>query len=154
MQIVVVSDVHGNSGALWRVLETEDAAHVFCLGDGVREYEMAAEQYPERTFHIVSGNCDWAGNYPVIGLDTIDGKRIMFMHGHTKFVKRTLEPALALARNHEADLLLFGHTHQYRVERDGNVLVCNPGSLGYDRTYMVLSWDGKDGDITVEKKGD
>lgn len=152
MQIVVVSDVHGNDMALWQVMEAEQAAHVFCLGDGVREYEMVADSYPDRHFHIVCGNCDWSGNYPTVGIDVLDGKRILFLHGHTKLVKRTLEPALALAREQEVDLLLFGHTHCYQVEKDGCILACNPGSLGFNGTYAVLSWNGKDGEITVEKK--
>ena len=152
MQIVVVSDVHGNDYALWQVLEAERAQHIFCLGDGIREYETVADSNPDRTFHIVSGNCDWAGGYPVIGLDVLDGKCILFMHGHTKFVKRTLEPALALAREQGADLLLFGHTHCSYAKMDGNVLACNPGSLGFNGTYAVLSWEGADSEILVEKK--
>ncbi len=152
MQIVVVADVHGNDFALWQVLEAESSQHVFCLGDGVREYETVADANPDRTFHIVCGNCDWVGGHPTIGIDVLDGKRLVFMHGHTKFVKRTLEPALAFAREQEADVLLFGHTHCSHVERDGAVLACNPGSLGFNGTYLVLSWDGKDGEITVEKK--
>ncbi len=152
MRIVVVADVHGNEDALRRVLQAESARHVFCLGDGVREYETLSAEYPDREFHIVCGNCDWAGNYPTVGLTSLSGKRILFLHGHTKFVKRTLEPALALARENAADLLLFGHTHCSCAVRDGAVLACNPGSLGYNGTYAVLSWDGADSAITVEKK--
>jgi len=152
MQIVAVSDVHGNDAALCRVLERETAQHIFCLGDGVREYEAAAERYPDRTFYIVYGNCDYTNVYPAVGLTTLGGKRVMYMHGHTKFVKRTLEPALALARESKADLLLFGHTHCSVAEKDGAVLACNPGSLGYNGTYMVLSWDEGGGEITAVKK--
>ena len=152
MQIVVVSDVHGDDAALWRVLKTESARHVFCLGDGVREYAAAAAREPEREFHIVTGNCDWMSGYPTVGIDTVGGKRIVFLHGHTKDVKRTTEPALALAREHKTDVLLFGHTHCPLVKKDGNILVCNPGSLGYDGTYLVLSWENAEDGIRVEKK--
>ena len=152
MQIVAVADVHGNGEALQKVLDAENATHIFCLGDGVREYETAAQNAPDRVFHIVSGNCDWAGDYPTVGLDILGGKRILFLHGHTNFVKRSLEPALALSRHNKADLLLFGHTHRFFTQQDGAVLACNPGSLGFDGTYAVLSWNGEHGDITVEKK--
>lgn len=153
MQIVVVADVHGNDGALWQVmLAHPDVSHVFFLGDGVREYETVADMETHRSFHIVSGNCDWAGGYPTVGIETLGGKRIVFMHGHTKHVKQTLEPALALAREMEADLLLFGHTHCQAVKKDGKVLACNPGSLGFNGTYAVLSWENKDDEIRVEKK--
>ena len=153
MQIVVVSDVHGNDYALWQVLEAESAQHVFCLGDGVREYETVADSNPDRIFHIVAGNCDWAGGYPTVGIESLGGKRIVFMHGHTKHVKQTLEPALALAREMDADVLLFGHTHCFHAQQDGAVLACNPGSLGFNGTYAVLSWNDDGGDVTVEKKG-
>ena len=152
MQIVVVADVHGNAEALWQVLEAESAQHIFCLGDGVREYEAAARQEPHRTFHIVCGNCDWSGGYPTVGIESLGGKRLLFLHGHTKHVKQTLEPALALAREHEADILLFGHTHRSHAQKDGRVLACNPGSLGFNGTYLVLSWEDAESEITVEKK--
>ena len=145
MQIVVVSDVHGNDYALWQVLEAESAQHVFCLGDGVREYETVADSNPDRTFHIVSGNCDWAGGYPTVGIESLGGKRIVFMHGHTKHVKQTLEPALALAREMDADVLLFGHTHHPMVDFDGTLYTMNPGSVG-DRlapTYGIITINDK-----------
>ena len=152
MQLVAVADVHGNEDALRRVLQAESARHILCLGDGVREYEILQAEFPDRVFHIVCGNCDWQGGYPTVGIDTFGGKRVVFLHGHTKWVKRTLEPALALAREHEADLLLFGHTHCFCAQQDGAVLACNPGSLGYNGTYAVLSWNEAGGEITVLKK--
>lgn len=153
MQIVVVADVHGNDAALWQVLEAEHATHIFCLGDGVREYEMVAQATPERQFHIVCGNCDWSQKYPEIGFETLFGKQILFLHGHTKSVKTTLAPSLALARERQAVLLLFGHTHRALVEEYDGILACNPGSLGKNGTYLVLSWDSEDGPIVAEQKG-
>lgn len=139
MQVLIVSDVHGNDEALQRALEDcPQAQVVFCLGDGVREYEAAQASEPARDFCIVRGNCDLAaGDTPTSAVRLIEGHRILCMHGHLHGVKYGLLRAEYAAREQDADILLFGHTHvPYGAYHDG-LYLCNPGSLGYDGRYVL-----------------
>lgn len=140
MQILVISDEHGDFRALQQVLQIENCRHVFCLGDGVRDYEDAQDLYPNRIFHIVSGNCDWysSSQFPAVNLETLEGKRILYMHGHLQDVKHTMAGAYRLAVQDEADVLLFGHTHCPFEEETEGILFCNPGSLA-DGNYGLLT---------------
>lgn len=65
---------------------------------------------------------------------TIDGKRILLVHS-TPWEPRgsyVLPTSSELERFAEADanIVLYGHTHQQVVRRIGRVLVVNPGSAG------------------------
>lgn len=140
MRILVISDEHGDSRALQQILELEDCSHVFCLGDGVRDYQDAQDQYADRTFHIVVGNCDWMSfmPYPAVNMETIAGKRILYMHGHLQNVKESLDRAVQLGIQDRADVILYGHTHiPYEGEEEG-ILIGNPGSLA-NGDYAILT---------------
>ncbi len=51
MRILVVSDTHGDARSLQQAIwEQPDARVVIHLGDGAREAEDAAAQFPDRTF--------------------------------------------------------------------------------------------------------
>ncbi len=54
-------------------------------------------------------------------------RRIVVVHGHDPGAPTPAK----LARAHpEADIVVYGHTHQARVERVGRTLVVNPGAAG------------------------
>ena len=139
MQVLIVADVHGNDGALFTALaDCPQARVVFCLGDGLREYEAAQMNERGRDFCIVRGNCDFAsGDVSATAVRDIEGHRVLCMHGHLHGVKQSLLRAEYTAREQGADILLFGHTHvPYGKVHDG-LYLCNPGSLGYDGWYAV-----------------
>ena len=139
MRLLVVADVHGRLGDLLDAIDSQpEARHVFCLGDGVEQYEDAAALYPDRHFHIVRGNCDPGAHYPTFGEIVLGGVTIVYTHGHVEHVKYGLETAIEVARTHGADLLLYGHTHvQHRDYEDG-LHIFNPGSVGYRGQYGVV----------------
>ena len=139
MRVLIVADVHGNDDALRRTLDAcPQARVVFCLGDGVREYEAAQAREPNREFCIVRGNCDWAtGDTPALGWRDIEGHRVLYLHGHLHGVKQSLLRVTYEARQREADVVLFGHTHVPHGEYHDGLYLCNPGSLGYDGWYAV-----------------
>lgn len=152
MQVLIVSDVHGSGEALRLALyDCPQAPVVFCLGDGVHEYEQAQKDEPNRDFCIVRGNCDLAcGDVPATAVREIEGHRILCMHGHLYGVKQSLLRAEYAARERGADILLFGHTHVPYVECRDGLYLCNPGSLGYDGRY-VLADIRRDG-VRFEKR--
>ena len=142
-RILVVSDTHGDERALWQALEEQpDARTVIHLGDGARETETMAELCKDRRFYIVRGNNDWGGAYrqlPETALEIVAGKRIFFTHGHRYDVKMGIYRVVCAARERQADVLLFGHTHQPLVDYEEGLHILNPGSLTYGRpTYGLL----------------
>ncbi len=136
MRVLVTSDTHGNTAALFRAIEEQPTARtVLFLGDGLRDAEEAQARYPDRTFYTVPGNGDFTSRNPKIREETLGGKRFFFTHGHIYDVKYGLYRLELAAREYNATVALFGHTHQpYQAYSDGLYLL-NPGSLGYGGTY-------------------
>lgn len=136
MRILVVSDTHGNTKALCRAIEEQPTARtVIFLGDGLRDAEDAQTRYPDRTIYTVPGNCDFAVLDPKVREETLGGKRFFFTHGHIYDVKYGLYRLDLAARQYNADVALFGHTHQPYQEYADGLYLFNPGSLGYGGTY-------------------
>ncbi|HHV51404.1 MAG TPA: metallophosphoesterase [Clostridiales bacterium] len=131
MRVLVVSDTHGNAYALRRVIESQpDAKIIFHLGDGIRDVDKISDEFPNREFFVVSGNCDFAAFCPETDMKIIENRKIFYTHGHRYNVKSGLYRIACAARERGADIVLFGHTHQPLCEYDGGLYLFNPGSLG------------------------
>lgn len=136
MRILVVSDVHGRVDRLYEAIEQQPTARdVIFLGDGLRQAEDAQDRYPDRTFYLVPGNCDFGSTRIPVRQETFGGKRFYFTHGHRHDVKYTLYRLEMAAREAGADIALFGHTHVPCEEYVDGLYLFNPGSLGYEGTY-------------------
>lgn len=130
MRILVMSDTHGDRWALQQALQAQPkAAAVFHLGDGEAEARAAQAACPQLPFYLVRGNCDWSSSLPARLTVELGGKRFFLTHGYAENVKYGLEEALRAAREQEAQVLLFGHTHQPLSEYRDGLYVLNPGSL-------------------------
>ncbi len=101
--------------------------------------------------HIVFGNTDYnateLGRYAqALGIQmdhpegrlTLEGKTIVFQHGHR-------DHAMRAALTQGVDYLLHGHTHRCRDERIGPTRVINPGALTRATPYTVACLDLKTG---------
>ena len=122
MRIVVISDSHRRSGNIRRILDAQQSArHVFFLGDVTGDIEDVIRLYPDKTFHIVSGNCDIFSSYPSSEIANIAGHGIFFTH---------------------CDIALYGHTHASKVLYEDGMYVVNPGSCAEPRdgskSYAVI----------------
>lgn len=87
--------------------------------------------------HAVYGNCDYPGDPRLEQAveRTFDGVRVHVSHGHELGRPR---PEQLLAR-YDADVIVFGHTHQQLIHRDGGRLVVNPGAAGPRRFNLAPS---------------
>lgn len=148
MRILVLSDCHGALRHAERAIEAHpDIKKIFFLGDGADEVFGLQSFYSDRTFYIVSGNCDPFSTFPNFGEVVIEGKRILYTHGHRYSVKYSTEMLFEIAKNINADLALYGHTHVAKEEyRDGIYLV-NPGALNHSReggnSYAIIDVTSK-----------
>lgn len=131
MRILVLSDTHGTSSYIEQALEQQPLAkHVIFCGDGLNDFQEIETLYPDRTFYKVCGNCDWFSAYPATGLLTLGGKTIFFTHGHLYHAKTEMRALIHAAKEHQSDILLFGHTHRAYQSQDNGITILNPGSAG------------------------
>jgi uncharacterized protein len=140
MRILVTSDTHRDAFSLRKaILEQTKAEIVIHLGDGADEAQEMKDNFPEKMFLMVRGNCDWGSTLPAFGDVTINGKNIFYTHGYTYQVKYGLREAISAARDHKADILLFGHTHTAMIDYEDGLYIMNPGSLyGSTGTYGTI----------------
>lgn len=134
MEILIVSDTHRKKEHLLRLLRAHPSAKylLFC-GDGISDLEGVEERFATLIVCAVRGNCDWLSDAPEERFFTLDGVRILMMHGHTHGVKGGIGAALSYAKRKGADVLLFGHTHVPYEEHidvgERYITLFNPGSL-------------------------
>ena len=152
MKILVISDSHGDSASISKVVALhKDAELLLFLGDGLRDVSQISSSLPSTLAALcVSGNCDFFSVGAEHARDeetvTFEGKRIFLTHGHKYGVKGGLGALISAAKAKDADIVLFGHTHEpyeSSVESDGRrIYFFNPGSLGrsHDRLtrYGIL----------------
>ena len=129
MRLVVISDTHGRSSMISRILYRDtEAKEVFFLGDVVGDAEEVMPEFPDRNFHIVRGNCDYFCEYPTFDIVEYKGATVYFTHGHKHFVKSGTDNILAAAKGVGADIVLYGHTHVPSVEYKDGIYLINGGS--------------------------
>lgn len=140
MKILVVSDTHGDTYSLKSAINSKkDAEVIIHCGDGNSEFENLRALYPEKHFIGVRGNCDFCCSASNIETITLEGKKIFITHGHLYNAKYGLYNLVCAAREAEADLLLFGHTHNPLEDYDDGLHIVNPGSLhGYSASYAYI----------------
>ena len=147
MKIIVMSDSHGASFLVQRVVKLHNDADLFVfLGDGERDLPAVGERFPDLPFFAVRGNCDLRSALSSSMVCAIGGRRFFLCHGHLFQVKYEpgLDTLLSAGRQAGAEIILFGHTHLQLCEERNGVLLFNPGAVG--RTahpcYGVLTLEG------------
>lgn len=132
MKILVFSDSHGNSYNIKRAMDMHpNASAAIFLGDGLSDFLSIPPNNAARLY--VRGNCDWHPEYsfiPAVDSVTIDGKKIVFLHGHTHSAKSGMEALRSLAEDRGAHILLFGHTHVACEQYENGIYYMNPGTIG------------------------
>ena len=116
MTLLILSDSHGRPDHVEEAIRRVRPDGILFAGDGLRDLTRVGD--PPCPLWAVSGNCDWSPSLIVNGrsveaedeeLITVEGVRILLLHGHRYGVKRGLLPATHRAMEKEADILVFGH---------------------------------------------
>ena len=146
MKFIVFSDSHGDVDHMIRAVRLENPALCFFLGDGEYDLTRLQRRFPSLPVNAVRGNCDLHSTLPRALTCAAGGVRIFATHGHLYGVKhdpiyRELCEA-ALAEN--ADVVLFGHTHEPFLDRTMGMELLNPGSIGPTTrpSYGLILLDG------------
>ena len=135
MRIIVFSDSHGSYAALKHIVSNNLSADIFIhLGDGERELDRIVTEYPDKNFHHVKGNCDYASFSDSVLMLFLGGNHKLFAtHGHTMGVKYSTDKIVETARANGADIVLFGHTHASCRSYCDGLYILNPGSCSCPR---------------------
>lgn len=131
MRILVLSDSHGMPSRILDAVEAHpEAEALIFLGDGERDLDTAESYYHSLPNVIkVAGNCDFSSDLPLLRVVTLGGKKIYCTHGHTEHVKYGTDELLLRARQENADIVLYGHTHTGVTCYDDGLYIMNPGSI-------------------------
>ena len=147
MKILVVSDTHGHTKNLERVLEKVGDIDLFIhCGDleGGEDYIRALVDVP---CYMVAGNNDWGTELNREMEISVDDYRIWITHGNNYGASMGPERLLEEAAARNVDVVMYGHTHRPLIEYQDNIVIVNPGSLSYPRqngrkpSYLIMEID-------------
>jgi len=134
VNILVMSDTHGNVKAVEQLLEsylaTGFVSHVIHLGDHTKDIIPFAANDKEK-FHITSGNTDMENPDYKERVIEIAGKRIFITHGHKYGVKTDYFSIKCMVEDENVDICLFGHSHNPISFESNGTFFLNPGSTTY-----------------------
>ena len=144
MKIIVISDTHGHTSALERVMElSRDADVVVHCGDSRGEMADVKMRCPDKMYYEVKGNCDFGSTLPLTLTFTLDGFTYLVTHGHAYNVKFGTEALVRAAKEAGADVAFYGHTHIADDRVIDGVRVLNPGACGgWGASFAVVETRG------------
>lgn len=126
MKIIAVSDSHGASEKIDFIFKNFNFDYFIHLGDGYKDLGVYVNL--DNVF-AVRGNCDWGVDAKDEIVVNIEDKRIFITHGDNYGVKYTLNKILMKAKEIDANIVFFGHTHNYFYEIIDGITIINPGAL-------------------------
>lgn len=136
-----MSDSHGDKETVKAVSALPADAYFHC-GDS----ELPFEDPVLANMYKVRGNCDFDSKFRNEVIVCVGGKTVLAVHGHEHNVKSSLMNLFYIAKEKDADIVLFGHSHLYGAEMKDGILFVNPGSTmlprgGEQPTYAVVEWN-------------
>lgn len=130
MRIGIISDTHGLlREEVLRGLERCD--YIFHAGD-ICDGTIISKLESIAPLFAVRGNNDigkWAKDLPDEVRVELDGKRFYMAHD-----------LMTMDEEEEADFIICGHSHKFRIENLGDKWLVNPGSCGRRRFRLPLTW--------------
>lgn len=126
MQILVMSDTHGDSNVIEKVRSFyPNADAVIHCGDSELPFSHKALAGMKK----VRGNCDIDKNFPDEVVFDLANVTAFVTHGHLFNVKTSILSLSYRAKEVDAQIACFGHSHILGAEMIDDVLFLNPGSL-------------------------
>lgn len=142
MRILVFSDTHNVTDDCIRIInliKPSGLDMIIHAGDCTRDAEDLSYIYPEIPLYFVRGNNDFS-RAPSELTVSADGHKIFITHGHGFGVKcdNTYRTLAEHAEEIGASCAVFGHTHIPYCAYSGNIILLNPGSIKYGKTYGII----------------
>lgn len=124
--VIVLSDTHGNIKAINDIKsEFLTAEKVIHLGDRISDMDSFKNELSDK-FIAVKGNCDLGGEELIAFLN---GVKTLIVHGNIYKVKTSLTKLYLRAKEVNAELVLYGHTHKADITMEDGITFINPGCM-------------------------
>lgn len=143
MRIGLIGDTHGDVFSMQQAVAAAGPVEFWLhTGDFYRDSLLLAT-IASVPVTAVAGNCDGRAEAKPDEYVEVAGYRLWLTHGHHYGVKTDLSELRGWALRYEADVVVFGHTHQPFIGNESGLLLINPGSAamprrGQHRTCGVL----------------
>lgn len=151
-RILLMSDTHGETKKMKRVLKKETYDVSIHLGDSEKDDSFLRTHFD----YYVRGNCDF-DNFSDELIIEINQTKFLLLHGHTVGTSQfNYEQTLAsFAKQNNVKNIIFGHIHFPVSTTIDGINIFNPGSLerprnGSRQSYMILEL--KNGKIKAIQK--
>ena len=168
--VLVLSDSHGQTRKVLQAIKRTKPDMLIHLGD-IEDNPDVIQDYLNKVVNekngrdlkeyvrsiYVKGNCDrfYKSKMTKAMVIEINGHNVLVTHGHGFYVDDGLTDLLEVAKQHNCDIVMYGHTHKFLDEVIDGIRFLNPGSIAFPRqeppTYMVIEFDDL-GDYKVSKK--
>ena len=133
MKILLVSDSHGDYAALDQLAAKYPHMDLYLhAGDSEQD------EFSIKPFISVRGNCDY---YDFPNYLLIPSPMGNIYVQHTPYVSKSV------ISEHNAKIVIHGHTHTRRQENKNGILFVNPGAISYARD----KYDGSYAILTIEE---
>ena len=148
-KILVLSDTHGGITSLTTVLSwanerlppNDTIVAAAFLGDGISDLSYATDATGfSCNWKIVRGNNDYEHSVPGTEVFDFCGYRFFMTHGHRYNLYSSYHGLIYAARENNADIVLFGHTHVPYCKNADGLLLVNPGSVSSARSRIGESF--------------
>ena len=135
MKILLVSDSHSDYQSLDRLYQMYPNMDLYLhAGDSEQD------EFSIKPFISVRGNCDHYYDFPNFLVIPSPYGNIYVQH--TPFISKSV------INEHNAKIVIHGHTHSRRNEMNNGILFINPGAISYARD----KYDGSYAIINIEEK--
>ena len=139
MKILLVSDSHSDYASLDRLAAMYPEMDLYLhAGDSEQD------EWSIKPFISVRGNCDHYYDFPIFLIIPSPYGNIFVQH--LPFISKSV------IAEHNAKIVIHGHTHTRRNEMKNGILYVNPGAISYardkfDGSYAILDIESNSVDI-------
>ena len=155
-KIVVLSDTHGNLGAIYSIYDILlESDMVFHLGDHFDDMNELSQTLGDKLYRVY-GNCDF-GRDPKEILVEVEGLKIFATHGDLYGVKRSADKLVERAKTLDANVVFYGHTHSAEIREVDGITIINPGSAeryGTNKSFCYCVVSGEKITAVINKNID
>ncbi len=150
MKLAVFSDAHGRGERMAKVVkDLKGVDYLLYAGDVVGDLKEVQSRKGDFKVLAVRGNCDFNSTYSEELVFEVGGKVILLTHGHKYNIKYGIDRLYYRAKEVEADIVIFGHTHCRYAQKEDGVIFFNPGSISLPRD----GWPPSYGVIEINNEG-
>ncbi|MCI5650433.1 MAG: metallophosphoesterase [Fusicatenibacter sp.] len=147
MRILIVSDTHGHTANLEKVIYKVGEIDVLVHCGDIEGNEDYIASLVDCPCYMVAGNNDWFSDLKREVEVDFDDFRVWITHGHNYGASMGTERLREEAEARGINVVMYGHTHRPLIEQEGNLSIVNPGSLSYPRqmgrkpSFLIMEID-------------